>query len=286
MKNKRVLLYALVALAALARLTLQVAALPPYAGLDEVWHVSRLAFVLEEGRNPDIREKSVPRYVASATAGDPQFPADFGHVATRWPEVVRARPVLVDHAIDVHPYIRTNIESQQPRLYYSIVGRLGHLIPHRTQLSELRFWRMLSVLFATVIVLATARLGERQFGTRGIAAAALLLSLPTWLALVARTSNDAFACMLLAVALALSFAGSTWRAAIFWAGALATKLYTWPALVVLLFDRRPLKRRLPIFIAAAASMAITIFDLATRTRNPLGVEGFDPAAATATPQPI
>ena len=62
----RVLLYLLVAVAALARLTLHVAALPPYAGLDEVWHVARLSFVLQEGRNPDIRENSVPRYLASS----------------------------------------------------------------------------------------------------------------------------------------------------------------------------------------------------------------------------
>src|SRR6266480_2833650 len=71
----RVLLYALVAIAALARLTLHVAALPPYAGLDEVWHVARLAFVLQEGRNPDIGENSVPRYLASSIAGDPAFAA-------------------------------------------------------------------------------------------------------------------------------------------------------------------------------------------------------------------
>src|SRR5437667_11892926 len=92
-RGRRHALYALVALAALARLTMQVAALPPYAGLDEVWHVSRLAFVHAEGRNPNIRENSVPRYLASATAGDPAFPADFGHIGARWPEVVRARPV-------------------------------------------------------------------------------------------------------------------------------------------------------------------------------------------------
>src|ERR1041385_5383537 len=92
MNNRsRIVLYALVGVAACARLLLQVAALPPYAGLDEVWHVSRLAFVHAEGRNPDIRENSVPRYVASATANDPAFPADFGHIGARWPEVVRAR---------------------------------------------------------------------------------------------------------------------------------------------------------------------------------------------------
>src|SRR5438132_12154651 len=104
--SKRVLLYALVALAAFARLLLQIAAVPPYAGLDEVWHVSRLAFVRAEGRNPDIRENSVPRYIASATAGDPAFPADFGHIGARWPEVVRARDALVDHAVEIEPYIR------------------------------------------------------------------------------------------------------------------------------------------------------------------------------------
>src|SRR5207244_12924276 len=136
--------------------------------------------------------------LASSIANDPVFPADFGHIAERWPEVVRSRPVVIDHAIDVKPYIRTNVEAQQPRLYYSVVGRL---CPRLSQLGELRFWRLLSVLFAVVIVLATARIGERFFGRRGIAAAALLLSLPTWETLVARVSNDAFACMRLALAL-------------------------------------------------------------------------------------
>src|SRR5437667_4668476 len=100
-RGRRHALYALVAVAALARLLLQVAALPPYAGLDEVWHVARLAFVRQEGRNPSVREKSTPRYLASSIAGDPAFPADFGHIGERWPEVVRTRNVLVDHAVDV-----------------------------------------------------------------------------------------------------------------------------------------------------------------------------------------
>src|SRR5437763_2603473 len=280
MVNRRVLLYALVALAALARLMLQVAALPPYAGLDEVWHVARLAFVHAEGRNPDIRENSVPRYLASATAGDPAFPADFGHIGARWPEVVRARDVLVDHAAEVRPYIRPNIEAQQPRLYYSIVGRL--LPPGLSQLGELRFWRLLSVVFGVIIALATARIGETFFGARGILAAALLVSLPTWLTLVARASNDGFACMWLALALACTFGEANVVAeALCWALAVATKLYTWPAMVVLL-----LRRRYGALAACAVSMAITVFDLATRTRNPFGVLGFDPAAPAGAPQPI
>src|SRR5438874_13836070 len=154
-EGPRILLYALLTVAALSRLTMQVAALPPYAGLDEVWHLSRLAFVREEGRNPSVRENSTPRYLASSIANDPAFPADFGHIGERWPDVVRSRNVLVDHGIDVHPYIRTNVEAQQPRLYYSVVARL---VPRGlTQLGELRFWRFLSVLFSLVIVLATAR---------------------------------------------------------------------------------------------------------------------------------
>ena len=276
--GRRVLLYALVAVAALARLLLQVAALPPYAGLDEVWHVARLVFVLQEGRSPDIRESSVAQYLASATAGDPAYPADFGHIGARWPEVVRARPVLVDHAVTAN-YVRTNIEAQQPRLYYSVVGRLGHLMPHRTQLNELRYWRLWAVLFGVVTALATARIGEALYGTRGIAAAALLVSLPTWLTLVARASNDGFACMLLALALASRRPATE---SIFWAGALATKLYTWPVAIVLLFRRR----HWTVYAACAVSVAFTVFDLATRTRNPLGVLGFDPAAPTGAPQPI
>ena len=280
MVNRRILLYVLVGVAAAARLLLQIAALPPYAGLDEVWHVSRLAFVHAEERNPDIRENSVPRYVASATANDPAFPADFGHIGARWPEVVRARDGLVDHAVEVKPYIRANIEAQQPRLYYSVVGRL--LPPHLSQLGELRFWRLLSVLFGVIIALATARIGETFFGGRGIVAAALLVSLPTWQTLVARASNDGFACMWLALALACTFAETNVIAeALLWALAVATKLYTWPAMIVLL-----LRRRWAALGACAVSAAITVFDLATRTRNPFGVLGFDPAAQSGAPQPI
>ena len=276
----RILLYTLVGVAALARLLLQVAALPPYAGLDEVWHVARLAFVRQEGRNPSVRENSTPRYLASSIAGDPAFPADFGHIGERWPEVVRTRNVLVDHAVDVHPYIRDNVEAQQPRLYYSVAGRIG---PPLSQLGELRFWRLLSVVFALVIVLAAARIGEAFFGTRGIVAASLLLSLPTWETLVARVSNDGFACMWLALGLMFTLIeGSVVAEAICWALALATKLYTWPVAVVLLMRRRSW----PVYAACAVSVAVTVADLATRTRNPLGVLGFDPAARTAAPQPI
>ena len=33
--------------------------MPPYAGLDEAWHVARVAFVRKEHRNPTIVERSI-----------------------------------------------------------------------------------------------------------------------------------------------------------------------------------------------------------------------------------
>src|SRR5207247_5754135 len=156
---------------------------------------------------PSIDENSIPRYLASTMAGDPTRMPDFGGVGAGWPDVVKTRPVLIDHAVG-REYVRSNIESQQPRLYYSIVGRAARMLTNRTQISELRFWRFASVIFALGIVMATARLGQIFFGARGIVAAALLVSLPTWLTLVIRASNDALACFFLATALVCSSGAS------------------------------------------------------------------------------
>jgi hypothetical protein len=287
-------LYVLLAIAAGARLLLHMAALPPYAGLDEIYHVSRLAFVLQEGRNPSIDEHSIPRYLASTMAGDPTRMPDFGGVGAKWPDVVKTRQVLVDHAVG-RDYVRSNIESQQPRLYYSIIGRAARMLTDRTQMSELRFWRLASVIFAIGIVMATARMGQIFFGARGIVAAALLVSLPTWLTLVVRASNDAFACALLATALALSAGGGARHhtiaaEAIAWALALAAKLYTWPIfIVVLIFWRRQrasVPRIAAVVGASAISVGLTIWDLISRTHNPLGILAFDPAAGASAPEPI
>ena len=299
----------LLAVAAGARLLLQMSALPPYAGLDEIYHVSRLAFVLQEGRNPSIDENSIPRYLASTMAGDPTRMPDFGGIGAKWPDVVKTRPVLIDHAVG-RDYVRPNIESQQPRLYYSVVGRAAWMLSDRTQMSELRFWRFASVIFALGIVIATARMGQIFFGARGILAGALLVSLPTWLTLVVRASNDAFACFLLATALALTASGSVAPTllsvqhaartrvsvphiafeAIAWALALAAKLYTWPIFIAaLIFWKRQHATRsrvVAVLTASAISVGLTIADLASRTHNPLGILAFDPAARAATPQPI
>src|SRR5262249_48306842 len=143
----------LLAVAAAARLLLQMAALPPYAGLDEIDHLARLVFVAQEGRNPKIDENSIASYLAGSMGGDTTRMPDFGSVGAKWPEVVKSRRILIDHDVD-RVYVRSNIESQQPRLYYSIAGRIAPA--HRTQISELRFWRLASVIFALVIVVATA----------------------------------------------------------------------------------------------------------------------------------
>lgn len=295
---KRLLLYSILAVAALSRLLLQCGALPPYAGLDEVYHVARLVFVLQESRNPDIRENSMPLYLAATMSSDPRRMPDFGAVGERWPEIVRTRSVLIDHQpaeAERRQYVRTNIEAQQPRLYYSIMGRAGLLLRVRTQMSELRFWRLTSVVFALWIVLATARLGETLYGTKGIAAAALVVSLPTWLTLIVRASNDALACALLATAIAVTAAGPRRPLTIMceaaaWTLALAAKLYTWPAFVVapIFWMRQPasLRRVMAVIGASAVSVVLTIADLASRTHNPLGILAFDPATKMAAAMPI
>ena len=61
--TKTQIAYALLIVCASARLLLQMAAMPPYAGLDEVYHVARLAFVRAEHRNPTTSEASIPPYL-------------------------------------------------------------------------------------------------------------------------------------------------------------------------------------------------------------------------------
>src|SRR5438128_5824353 len=284
-------LYVLLAIAAAARLLLQMAALPPYAGLDEVYHVARLAFVAQEGRNPTIDENSMAGYLASSMAGDPTRMPDFGSVGAKWPEIVKTRRILIDHHVGRN-YVRSNIESQQPRLYYSIVGRIPG---HRTQMSELRDWRLASMIFSLIIVLATAHMGWKFFGSRGIAAAALLVSLLTWLTLVMRASNVAFACALLALALAITASAPSRvlgvaAEAIAWTLALAAKLYTWPVFVAaFVFWRRQrasMVRIVVVIAASAISVALTVVDLISRTHNPLGILAFDAAAGASAPQGI
>src|SRR5437763_6641947 len=136
--------YALLIVCATARLLLQMAALPPYAGLDEVYHVARLAFVRAEHRNPTTSEASVPPYLmrsiaAGRNGGDAAMPA-MGEAGEQWPAIVSRGNVVLDQPIkpaDLKPYVVKNYEAQQTSLYYSLAAPLA---PVRSALFELRAW--------------------------------------------------------------------------------------------------------------------------------------------------
>jgi hypothetical protein len=278
--------YALLIVCAAARLFLQMAALPPYAGLDEVYHVARLAFVRAEHRNPTTTEASVSPYLMKSIAATPDAMPAMGEAGERWPAIVAARNghVVVDHLLtpaDLKPYVVKNYEAQQTSLYYSLAALL---VPVRSALFELRAWRALSLLFALITVLATAEIGRRWLGPIGILGGAILVSLPTWETLVLRTGNDAFACMLVAAAVAISVANSRRPLAVVaevlaWGLALNAKMYTWPLLIILpvLWWRQKASKKRFVTVAVISLIAIilTLAELSSRTRNPLGVVAFD-----------
>ncbi|HUP43918.1 MAG TPA: hypothetical protein VM779_00240 [Thermoanaerobaculia bacterium] len=292
-------LWIVLAVAALARLHLQMAAHPPYSGLDELHHVARLAFTLQEGRSPTMREPSLPPYLRASMKGEGGLPHSFEALGARWPQAVAERSdLLADRpltAADRRPYEGANYEAQQASLYYLVAAPLARLLPVRTPLAELRLWRGFSLFCALVTVLATASIGWRVAGHAGLLAAALLVSLPTWLTLVVRASNDAFACALIASAVAVTLHAPSSRRGhlaegLLWAGAFAAKLYSWPVAVVLPFlwrmQRAPLRRIVTVVVLGTLAVVITLIDLAMRTNNPLGLFAFDRPPAPAAPAAI
>jgi hypothetical protein len=280
--------YALLIVCASARLLLQMAAMPPYAGLDEVYHVARLAFVRAEHRNPTTSEPSIAPYLmrsiaAARNASGAGMPA-MGEAGEQWPAIVARGSVVRDQpleAADLKPYVVKNYEAQQTSIYYSIAARL---VPIRSAISELRAWRAMSLLFALITVLATAEIGRRWFGPIGILGGAVLVALPTWETLVTRAGNDAFACMLAAIAVLISVCAPK-RAigiaaeAIVWGLAVNAKMYTWPLLVILpamwVRQRAPKKRFIVVMLVSLIAVLLTFAELSSRTRNPLGVVAFD-----------
>jgi hypothetical protein len=287
----RWILYALVALVALFRLLLQIASMPPYAGLDEIYHVARLAFVMQERRQPTTSESSIPPYLeASIQRKWDALPA-FGVIGEQWPTVARENPRMIRErpltAADLRPYRRPNYEAQQPALYYATAAPLATLLSSRSAVSELQAWRLLSVFFAFVTIACAAVAAERWLGPIGVAAAALIVSLPTWLTLVLRASNDAMACAFVAIALVLTAHAprrlpGRLAEALAWAAAVATKLYTWPVLIVPILLRR--RKAAWILAACAVAVVLTVADLRARSGNPLGLVPFDRPAAATTPK--
>ncbi len=292
-RRRAVLWVLLTALLAL-RIVLQVAMLPPYAGLDEIYHVARLEFVRNEGRNPSMDEPSIPRYLEWSILQRAGWQPAFGVIGPRWPDVVasgaRPKPATPDAAMR-RSYAMPNYEAQHPSIYYAAVAPLA---PRGADLDALRAWRLVSAALALLTGLAVAFIGWRAAGEWGLLAGALLASLPTWEALVARASNDALACLLLAIAIAATLTGPR-RAGGFvieglaWGGAVAAKLYTWPAAIVLplfwLRQRAPRRRIAVVLALSGASLAATFWDLGARTRNPIGVFEFDPVARAAANAP-
>ena len=221
---------------AAARLAMQLVPMAPYFGLDERYHVARLVFVQHEHRNPTTSERSIP-------------------------------PYLLTNTTDVKPYLVPNYEAQQPSAYYSLVAPLA---------SSLVGWRIVSAVFALICVVATAVIGERWFGTAGIAAAALVPFVPTWESLVVRASNDAMACALVACAIAVTVTeASVIAEALLWGTAIATKLYVWPVAIVVplsWWKQRAGRQRIAAVTAVSiVAAALTLADLAARTSSPIGV---------------
>ncbi len=296
--------YVLLIVCASARLLLQMAAMPPYAGLDEVYHVARLAFVRAEHRNPTTTEPSVPLYLIVTidrsthfgwTKDIPTLPLpaamlpylpSMAEAAGRWPEIVArlGGHIVIDRPLtsaDLRPYFVKNYEAQQTSLYYWLAAPL---VPVRSALFELRAWRALSLLFALVTVLATAEIGRRWLGPIGLLGGAILVSLPTWETLVLRAGNDAFACMLVAVAVAISVSAPRRPLAIavevvMWGLAINAKMYTWPLLIILPVlwwrQRATKKRVIAVVVVSLIAVLLTFAELSSRTRNPLGVVAFD-----------
>ena len=137
--KQRIALYGFLTIAAAARIFLQIAAMPPYAGLDEIQHVARLVFVAQEHRNPTTREASIPPYLDASIHQRPDALPSFSQIGERWPEVVRSNPnVVIErrlNAADKRPYASPNYEAQQPSIYYSLFAPLGRLLPQVEQRS-------------------------------------------------------------------------------------------------------------------------------------------------------
>lgn len=296
-RRQTLLVVSLLLLAGAARLLLQVAAMPPYAGLDEVFHVGRVSFVRSEGRDPRADEDSMPAYLQRSLAVRDGALPDFVRAAPTWRERVldgyRLPPSPPVPEKARRTYLQPNYQSQQASLYYWLAAGVTQLLRIDTPLAELQALRLLSASLALVAVAATAYLGHSVAGAMGIAAAALLFLLPTWQALMVRASNDALAVAALAVGLALSVAGRSRLAVVeglAWAVALATKLFTWPVLVVLLLlwhrQRAARGRVLVVGALCLAAIAATALDLRSRTGVAVGLAAFhgpEPTAAMAQP---
>jgi len=269
--------------------------MPPYAGLDEIFHVARLSFTASEHRQPGDGELSVPGYLASSVYESPKgiapnrpavLPA-FALAGSEWPGMVaRGLTARGDERLsaqETRTYFEPNYEAQQPSLYY-----VTHawLVPgSRTAADELVAWRRASLVMGLATVIAIAVAAARYWGSAGLVGAALITSLPTWETLVNRVGNDALACAAIACGVAATLAAPKrlpgWIGeSIVWGIAAATKLYSWPLAPAMLLiwyrQRAPLRRCVVVVTVVLGAVLATMLDLRSRTSNPLGLFAFDP----------
>lgn len=275
-----------IGLAALARLVAFTFAMPPYAGLDEIYHAARISFVMNEGRNPSASELSVSKaFHKSMEESGPAVLPDFVWQHRGWPYIVASRSSpLEGHRMDPGEaaYLTPNYEAQQPSPYYFVAATAGRIFALGTPLSQLRTWRLVSLLFAAITVFAAMMIGRHYYGMPGLVAGGMIAFLPTWHTLMLRASNDAMACAGLAVGMYLSITGSSrfrmLAESSSWALAVGTKLLTWPALVLLPFvfwkQRATKVRILCVSITILMVIAMTAVDLRNRTGVPIGLEVF------------
>lgn len=297
-RTRVVLAFTLLAIAGGARILLQLAATPPYAGLDEIYHVARVNFVLNEHRNPTAREPSVASYLHESLALEEGVLPDFVKAAPQWQKMVASgyrlpasAPVAKEKRTT---YLTSNYQAQQASLYYWIAAPVVSVFSDGSRISELRTLRLFSALFAWIAILATGLIGFTLAGVRGVAASSILFLFPTWQTLMIRASNDALAVSALAVALWLTILGSRRLLtveAVVWSVALMAKLFTWPALIVLPIvwrQQRAGKTRIAIVsLLCLTAIVGTSLELRSRTGVAVGLEAFnEPSAERAAEQPI
>lgn len=284
--HRSLTLLLLVFAAAFSRLLLQAVAMPPYAGLDEAYHVARAWFVSHEGRNPSRVEPSIPKYLERSIETEPSAPWSFAALGPRWPEAVATRrSPWPNPRIEVDGgtlFAGVNYQAQHPSAYYSLAGAALSLAPGRRQLDELLLLRVLSALLGALGVVSAALIGARIYGRPGLLGGALLGSFPTWITLVGRTANDPLAIAAAGFAIFLALRrrgglGSTLLEACLWSLAIATKATIWPLLVAIplaaVTRAWPVRRIGIVAGSACLSLALTTLDLQQRTGSLLGDQG-------------